>query len=52
MEVRGVLHVIEDDLSEGWVEAWADLGLAAIEDYLARHAAFLDYLAEDARASS
>jgi hypothetical protein len=50
MEVRGVLHVIEEDLSDGWVEAWADAGVAAIEEFLEKHAAFLDYLAEDATA--
>ena len=50
MEVRGVLHVIEDDLAEGWVAAWAHAGVAAIEEYLEKHAAFLDYLAEDAAA--
>jgi hypothetical protein len=32
-------------------QAWADAGLAAIEEYLEKHAAFLDYL-EDAPASS
>ena len=40
MDGRGVLHLIEDDLSETW-----------IEDYLEKHLAFLDFL-EDAAASS
>ena len=42
MDERGVLHLIEDDLSETWVEDWAGVGVAAIEDYLAKHLAFLD----------
>ncbi len=50
MDERGVLHLIEDDLSETWVEDWAGSGVAAIEDYLEKHLAFLDYL-EDAAAS-
>ena len=51
MDERGVLHVIEDDLSETWVEDWAGAGVAAIEDYLEKHLAFLAFL-EDAAASS
>ena len=51
MDGRGVLHMIEDDLSETWVEDWAGVGVAAIEDYLEKHLAFLDFL-EDAAASS
>jgi hypothetical protein len=41
------IHKIEDDLSENWVEEWAVLGVADIEAYLAKHAAFLTYLGED-----
>jgi hypothetical protein len=51
MDGRGVLHLIEDDLSETWIEDWAGVGVAAIEDYLGKHLAFLDFL-EDAAASS
>jgi hypothetical protein len=51
MDERGVLHLIEDDLSETWVEDWARSGTEAIEDCLAKHLAFLSYL-EDAAASS
>jgi hypothetical protein len=51
MDGRGVLHLIEDDLSDGWLEDWAGAGVAAIEDYLEKHLAFLDFL-EDAAASS
>lgn len=50
MDGRGVLHLIEDDLSESWIEDWAGVGVAAIEDYLEKHLAFLDFL-EDAAAS-
>ena len=44
MDVRGRLHLIEDDLRETWVEDWAGDGGVAIEDYLAKHLAFLSYL--------
>ena len=43
MNHRG-LHYIEDDLSESWVEDWAGAGVAEIEVYLAKHAAFLSFL--------
>ena len=48
MSGRG-LHRIEDDLNETWLEDWAGAGVAEIEVYLAKHAAFLSYLdsAED-----
>lgn len=46
MSDRG-LHFIEDDLSETWVEDWAGAGVAELEDYLARHAAFLSFLEPD-----
>jgi hypothetical protein len=39
MSERG-LHYIEDDLSESWLEDWAGAGVAEIEAYLAKHAAF------------
>jgi hypothetical protein len=38
------LHYVEDDLREGWVEEWATAGVAELEDYLAKHGAFLDFL--------
>ena len=50
MDERGVLHLIEDDLSETWVEDWAGNGVDAIEDYLAKHLAFLTYLDDVATA--
>ena len=43
MSERG-LHRIEDDLSDTWVEDWAGAGVAEIEAYLAKHAAFLSFL--------
>jgi hypothetical protein len=43
MSERG-LHMIEDDLSDTWLEDWAGAGVAEIEAYLAKHAAFLSYL--------
>ena len=38
------LHHIEDDLSETWVEDWIGAGVAELEAYLAKHAAFLAFL--------
>jgi hypothetical protein len=46
METRGILHRIEDDLSETWVEEWAQGGVQAIEAYLAKHSAFQSFLDE------
>ena len=46
MEERGTLHVIEDDLAVSWVEQWAAQGVGEIEEYLAKHLAFLVYLDE------
>jgi hypothetical protein len=43
MSDRG-LHHIEDDLSDTWVEDWAGAGVAELEAYLAKHAAFLGFL--------
>jgi hypothetical protein len=43
MSERG-LHRIEDDLAESWLEDWAGAGVAEIEDYLNKHAAFLAFL--------
>jgi hypothetical protein len=33
------------DVDEAWVAEWAAEGIAAIEQYLAKHAAFAEYLA-------
>ena len=51
MDERGVLHLIEADLSETWVEDWAGSGVEAIEDYLSKHLAFLSYLDDVASAN-
>ena len=48
MDVRGTLHRIEDDLSETWVEEWAEAGVREVEQYLAKHLAFLSFLDESA----
>jgi hypothetical protein len=42
----GILHRIEDDLSETWLADWAEDGVQAIENYLAKHLAFLSFLDE------
>jgi hypothetical protein len=46
MSERG-LHRIEDDLADTWLEDWAGAGVAEIEDFLAKHAAFLSFLERD-----
>jgi hypothetical protein len=46
MEDRGILHRIDDDLTDTWLEEWAEGGVRAIEDYLAKHLAFLSFLDE------
>src|SRR3981081_1464541 len=43
MSERG-LHRIEDDLADTWLEDWAGAGVAEIEDFLAKHEAFLAFL--------
>ena len=43
MSERG-LHRIEDDLADSWFEDWAGAGVAEIEEFLAKHAAFLSFL--------
>jgi hypothetical protein len=46
MDERGILFPIEDDLSDTWLEEFAAHGVRAIEDYLAKHLAFLSFLDE------
>jgi hypothetical protein len=46
MDERGMLHLIEDDLSETWVADAAREGVDDVELYLAKHLAFLTYLDE------
>jgi hypothetical protein len=48
MSERG-LHQIEDDLSETWLEDWAGAGVAEIEAYLSKYAAFLAFLEDRAK---
>jgi hypothetical protein len=43
MADRG-FHEIEADLEPSWLEDWAGVGIAELEAYLAKHAAFLTYL--------
>jgi len=43
MSERG-LHRIEHDLDETWLEDWAGVGIAELEAYLAKHAAFHAFL--------
>ncbi len=47
MSPHGTLHRIEEDLAAGWLDEWAAEGVQAIEDYLAKHLAFLCYLDRD-----
>ncbi|MFL5961935.1 MAG: hypothetical protein ACJ757_03445 [Gaiellaceae bacterium] len=46
MSDSGILHRIDDDLSDTWIEEWAERGVRAIENYLAKHLAFLSFLDE------
>jgi hypothetical protein len=46
MDEDAILHLIEDDLSDTWVDDAARDGVDAIERYLAKHLAFLTYLDE------
>jgi hypothetical protein len=43
MSERG-FHFIAKDLDETWLEDWAGAGVAEIEEYLGKHAAFLAFL--------
>lgn len=44
--VKGVLHVITDDLDAGVVDIVMPFELGSLEELLAAYAGFLDYLAE------
>jgi hypothetical protein len=41
---RRPAHRIAEELQPGWLEQWIASGIEAIEDYLAKHAAFLAFL--------
>ena len=43
MDNRNV-YEIQDDLTDTWLEDWAGAGVVEVEEYLAKHAAFLSYL--------
>ncbi len=43
MADRG-FHRIEADLEESWLEDWVGVGIAELESYLAKHAAFRAFL--------
>jgi hypothetical protein len=46
------LHVVKDDLAQDWVCELTDSGIEAIEEYLAKHLAFLSYLDDAAAPNS
>jgi len=46
MSERG-LHRIEDDIADTWIEDWAGAGVAEIEEYLSKHAAFESFLGDE-----
>jgi hypothetical protein len=48
MSDRG-FHQIEADLQDSWLEDWAGVGISELEAYLAKHAAFLEFLEADNR---
>jgi hypothetical protein len=48
MSDRG-FHRIEADLEESWLEDWAGVGIAELEAYLAKHAAFIAFLETENR---
>ena len=43
MDERNV-YEIQADLTDTWLEDWAGAGVVEVEEYLAKHAAFLSYL--------
>ncbi len=40
----GTLHRLDEDLADDALELWARAGVAELEEYLAKHAAFLSFL--------
>ncbi len=38
------LHLIDECLSEDWIDAWAGEGVRQVEEYLGKHAAFEAFL--------
>jgi hypothetical protein len=43
------LHLIDDCLSEDWIDAWAGDVVRQIEDYLGKHAAFEAFLGDETK---
>jgi hypothetical protein len=41
---EGGLHPVAEEIEDGWLHEWIGRGLAELESYLAKHAAFLRYL--------
>jgi hypothetical protein len=37
-------EVVETDVDELWLREWAQSGLVALDSYLAKHAAFAEFL--------
>jgi hypothetical protein len=37
-------EIVETDVDELWLREWAQSGLVALESYLAKHAAFAEFL--------
>ena len=37
-------HLSSLDVDEAWIVGWADEGIVELEQYLAKHAAFADFL--------
>jgi hypothetical protein len=37
-------EILETDVDQLWVREWAQSGLVALESYLAKHAAFAEFL--------
>ncbi len=44
MVIHESLHLIDECLSEDWIEAWAGDGVRRVEQYLGKHAAFEAFL--------
>ncbi len=39
-------EIVSTDVDELWLREWAQAGLAGLQEYLAKHAAFADFLRE------
>ena len=43
------LHLIDDELRDDWLDAWAAEGISAVESYLGKHAEFDRFLESSGR---